>query len=100
MQSERTSVALVKAMKLLDSQATLQDLRAACRRMIEGSDLVVCAIVPFTDAERSAIAEGIFQFILSSSSLEKGWREIVFQTHHTLVGQAIEYHEFASQFSS
>jgi hypothetical protein len=96
------SNAIVEFLNFLSPEATIADLTSASRRLVDGSDLVNCSTTEYTDSERDAIAEGILYFILNPNDTggSQGWRDIVFESEHSLVGSSIEHYEFASWFSS
>lgn len=98
-QSPSPAVSLVDALRAIKPDASLQDLYHGCRELIEGSDLYHCATPErVTAAERDALAEAVFQYI--TDPFYPGFREIVFETKRRLVGNAIEYEEFAAMYSS
>jgi hypothetical protein len=96
------SDAIQNFLNFLNPGSSMADLAYACRRLVDESDLVHCSAAKFTEPEREAIAEGILHFILNpdDDGGDRGWREIVFDSQHALVGRAIEHYEFASWFSS
>ncbi len=91
---------LLSAIRVLDQQATQEDLLEACRRLFIHSDEYTVAMYshPYDRSEVDAVANAIFEFITTRDKLDS-YREIRFRVSRPLVGQAIEYNEFASRFS-
>lgn len=89
--------AIGEFLDFLSPGAVMADLKSACRRMVDDSDIAIHASANL-DAEHDAIAEEILQFILFPD--EKEMREIVFDPPHKWFGTSIEICEFASMLSS
>jgi len=89
--------AIVEFLNYLRPGAVMADLKSACRRMVDRSDVAIHAS-PNVDSEHDAIAEGILQFILTPNDGEM--REIVFDPPHRWFETSIEIYEFASMLSS
>lgn len=89
--------AIAEFLDFLSPGAVMADLKSACRRMVDNSDVAIHASAN-VDSEHDAIAEGILQFILTPN--EREMREIVFDPPHGWFGTSIEIYEFASMLSS
>lgn len=89
--------AIAEFLDFLSPGAVMADLRSACRRLVDGSD-VANFISINVDSEHDAIAEGILQFILTPN--EREMQEIVFDPPHRWFGTSIEIYEFALMLSS
>jgi hypothetical protein len=89
---------ILGVLKVFNPEAEISELRGACRRLVDWSDLIRCASEPFTDADIEAITEGVFQFILNPGGEEL--REIMLPSRRGPIGKTIEYTDFASLYSS
>lgn len=67
--------AIAEFLDFLSPGAVMDDLKSACRRLVDGSDVANCISIN-VDSEHDAIAEGILQFILTPN--EREIQEIVF----------------------
>jgi len=88
---------LLKAFQVLDSQATVEDMRKACRNLFLKSDEYQLAEPPFDCSEVYSVAHAIFEYIQCPDS--PSLREIVFSVERQLEGKAIEYSEYAAHYS-
>lgn len=94
---------LLEAFRVLNRNATVDTIRGACRHLIRGSDLYNCGAPRFSDNELNSMADAVFWFLTSASVNDVAYtyasREIRFEQPHALVGNSIEYHDFASMIS-
>ena len=89
---------LLKAFQVLDSQATMECVREACKQLFLHSDeYQLAGENPFNASEVEVVSNAIYEYITSAN--DPVCREIVFDVARKLEGKSIEYDEYASMFS-
>lgn len=98
MTSKAIPKAISNAIYLVKPSANADDLYAGCYDIISSSDLVHCAITPFTFREQSSMAFAIYYAI--TDPFNPATREVVLDEPRALLGSTIELLEFGAMFSS